>query len=94
MVSLSTATVNKMMPTHHAIGTRVVVTEENMRFMRNSNRSCMPRLYVYPCDSFIAKLAVGMTGEVTHTFLPGYEVTVKMDNGQHFHMKDNWITPA
>ncbi len=81
-----------MMPVHHAIGTRVVVTENNMRIMHNSNRSCVTPQY--PSDSYLAKLSVGMTGEVTHTFRPGYAVTVKMDNGQSFHMKDNWITPV
>lgn len=49
-----------------------------------------------PTDDFINKAmdCKGITGEVTHVFPPGYEVTAQFPVGegaQAFHMKDNWI---
>lgn len=79
------------MPTHHEVGTKIEITEQNMATMMSANRSVVtPNM---PSSSFLSKLHVGMKGEVTHTFKPGFEVTVKMENGKSFHMKDNWITP-
>jgi hypothetical protein len=78
------------MPTRHAVGDRVLITAECLRRMRNSNRSCVhPN---YPSDSFIGKAldCVGIVGEVTHVFPPGYEITARFGE-QSFHMKDNWV---
>lgn len=81
------------MPTRYAVGDKVVITAECIETMTRSNRS-----YVtpnYPSDDFIAKArdCIGVVGEVTHTFPPGYEVSAFFD-GQGFHMKDNWIERA
>lgn len=81
-----------MHPVHHEVGTKIIVTAENMKRMESSNRSCVTP--GYPNRAFLDKLSVGLKGEVTHTFKPGYEVTVQMEDGNYFHMKDNWITPA
>lgn len=77
-------------PIHREVGDRVTITETNMRTMQSSNRSCVSPNY--PSSEFLSKLAVGMKGEVTHTFKPGYETTVRFDNGEAFHMKDSWVT--
>lgn len=79
-----------MTPIHHEVGTKVVVTSENMKRMESSNRSCVTP--GYPNRTFLDKLHEGIQGVVTHDFKPGYEVTVKMEDGNSFHMKDNWIT--
>lgn len=79
-----------MRPVHHEIETNVVITAEDMERMHSSNRSCVNP--GYPNKAFLDKLSVGLKGKVTHTFKPGYEVTVQMEDGNSFHMKDNWIT--
>jgi hypothetical protein len=79
-----------VMPVHREVGDRVVLTQTNIDTMHSSNRSCVTPNY--PSDSFLKKLSVGMKGEVTHTFKPGYELSVRFDNGESFHMKDNWVT--
>jgi hypothetical protein len=81
-----------MKPTRYSVDDEVVITEECVRRMKDSNRSCVTPQS--PSDSFIAKaeLLVGAEGTVTHTFPPGYEVTAKFGE-QSFHMKDNWIAP-
>jgi hypothetical protein len=79
--------------TRYSVGDKVVITEDSIRRMKDSNRSCVTPQS--PSDSFIAKAEklVGVDGEVTHTFPPGYEVTAKFGE-QSFHMKDNWIVGA
>jgi hypothetical protein len=79
-----------MMPIHHEVGTKIVVTAEDLERMHSSNRSCVTP--GYPNKAFLDKLHEDIKGEVTHTFKPGYEVTVKMEDGNSFHMKDNWFT--
>lgn len=50
----------------------------------------------YPSQEFLDKLKayIGTRGKVTHTFPPGYDVTVEFHDGQCFHMKECWIEPA
>jgi hypothetical protein len=88
-------------PTRYNVGDRVVITEDCIRRMMNSHHSSVTP--GYPSESFIdnAKLYVGIEGQITHTFPPGYEVTAafapfpRMKARQSFlHMKDNWIEPA
>lgn len=84
-------------PTRYSVGDKVVITEACIERMRDSNRSCAhPQ---YPTNSFIHKAmdCKGIVGEVTHTFPPGYEVSVQFpvgESAQGFHMKDNWIERA
>lgn len=84
-------------PTRYQVGDRVVITDSCIRRMQDSNRSTVsPK---YPTDSFIANAmdCKGITGVVTHTFPPGYEVSVQFPCGEGargFHMKDNWIERA
>lgn len=80
-------------PIRYVIGDVVQITEECLKRMRASNRFC--KTAGYPTQNFIdsAELCVGVSGEVTHTFLPGYEVTAKFGR-LYFHMKDNWIEKA
>jgi hypothetical protein len=77
------------MVTDYKVGDRVVITEATLKVMWNGNRS----IKAYPCGSYIqlAKANVGIPGTVTHRFRPGYEMTVELDNGQRFHMKDNYV---
>lgn len=79
-----------VMPVRLNVGDQVVITPACFERMRSSNRSCVTPNY--PSDSYLRKveLFVGEVGEVTHTFLPGYEVTARFC-GQSFHMKDSWI---
>lgn len=80
-------------PYRYEVGDEVVITPECLERMRSSNRSTVhPN---YPNSNFIASAEkhVGVVGTITHTFLPGYEVTARFGE-QHFHMKDNWIEPA
>jgi len=81
-------------PTRYKVGDRVVITDACIERMKSSNRSCVTA--DYPTQSFINKAmdCKGIVGEVTHTFPPGYEVTVQFPVGEGaraFHMKDNWI---
>lgn len=80
-------------PRRYAVGEKVAITEATLATMHNSNRSCVTPNY--PSDDFIAKAraCLGVVGEVTHVFAPGYEVTARFGE-QSFHMKDNWIKPA
>lgn len=80
-------------PIRYKTGDKVVITEACITRMLDSNRSCVTPQY--PSDSFIAKARalVGVTGEVTHAFPPGYEVTACF-GGQCFNMKDPWIEPV
>lgn len=81
-----------MMPIRRIVGDKVTVTPKNMETMESASRSCVTPQQ--PPDSYLQKINryVGITGEVSHTFLPGYEVTVTFPDSQAFHMKDNWIT--
>lgn len=83
-----------MKPVRYQVGDRVVITDACIKRMWDNNRSCVHTQY--PGDSFINKATdcKGIVGEVTHTFPPGYEVTVRFPVGegvQYFHMKDHWI---
>lgn len=76
------------------VGDKVRITKESWLTIRNGNRS----IHAYPSDDYVAKtyimMIAGMTGIVTHRFPPGYEMTVTFENGQAFHMKDNWVEKA
>lgn len=75
---------------HMQVGERVVLTQENVERMKSSNRSCVTPGY----PSFAGEMVAGSEGEVTHIFKPGYDVTVKLDNGKSYHMKHGWFTPV
>lgn len=79
--------------TRWEVGDKVVITPKQIQLMANSNHWC--KTPGYPTQDYIdkAQACVGVVGEVTHTFPPGYEVTAKFGD-QAFHMKDNWIEPA
>jgi hypothetical protein len=83
-----------MLPKSYNVGDRVRVTSENFRIMHNRNRSCVTPQY--PCDSFLEKLKPFVDSSelatVAHRFLPGYEMSIRFDGGQSFHMKDHWVT--
>lgn len=81
-----------MIPTRRNVGDKVTVTTENLYTMQSSNRSCVN--LGYPNQHFLdlVEKYLYIKGEVSHTFPPGYEVTVKFPDDQAFHMKDNWIT--
>lgn len=86
------------MPIKYNVGDKVIITADNLKIMQDSNRSTLHPLF--PSDSFIEKARkcvapdghVGLIGEVTHTFPPGYEVTARFKDDLAFHMKDHWIT--
>jgi hypothetical protein len=81
-----------MKPIHYNVGERVMITPENLAVIENGNRS----IKTHPSDSFVALCrelsAAAAVGTVTHTFRPGYEVTVRFDDGRAIHSKDSWIT--
>lgn len=72
-----------------SVGTKVEITEANVKAMQSSYRSCVTPQY----PRFANKMTAGMTGEVMHTFEPTYEVTVKLSDNTMYHMKSNWFTP-
>jgi len=83
-----------MMPHRWNVGDKVLITEVCIKRMSDSDHSCVTPQY--PDDSFIEKARgyKGVIGEVTHTFPPGYEVSIQFPIGegaQGFHMKDDWI---
>lgn len=86
-----------MKPHRYNEGDKVIITDENLKTMMNSNRSSVTPNY--PSDDFITEarqfssnVGLGEIGTVTHTFPPGYEVSVRFGT-RVFHMKDHWITP-
>lgn len=75
------------------VGDKVVITPEHIERMEwHAHQAAHPGT---PRAGFIeqARQCIGVAGEVTHTFPPGYEVTAKFGD-QSFHMKDNWIGAA
>lgn len=81
-------------PIHFNANQRVRLTTASYQRAIDHSRST---LYAgYPSQEFLSKLKayVGSLGTVTHTFPPGYEVTVQFPDGQSFHMKDSWVEPA
>lgn len=80
------------MPVHREVGDKITVTTENLYTMNTSNRSCVNP--GYPSQSYLDSIEkyLYVKGEVTHTFKPGYELTVGFPDGQYFHVKDNWVT--
>lgn len=74
------------------VGDRVKITLESWKNIRNGNRS----IHAYPDDSFVASSYALMKNEiegtVSHRFRPGYEMTVRFDNGRSMHMKDHWVS--
>lgn len=82
-----------MNPVRYAVGDRVRIDDPAFRNIENGNKSVL----VHPCSSFVEIArrihAAGTIGVVTHTFPPGYEMTVDFD-GQAMHMKDHWVSRA
>lgn len=81
-------------PTHHELGTKVVITDDALQNIVNGNRS----IHAIPSDSYVAKARElhrrRLVGEVTRQFLPGYEVNVTFSDGQTLQMKDHWFEVA
>lgn len=71
------------------VGDTAVLTAQAMTRIHNGNRS----INFYPCDSFVEKIAAyeGQTATVTHTFPPGYDLTIQFPDGQFFHAKTAWF---
>lgn len=85
---------NRNMPRRYKVGDAVKITPACLKRMRDSNRSCVTPQY--PNDDFIRKAEAiqGITGYISHTFPPGYEVSANFGKFGAFHMKDNWIEPV
>lgn len=79
-------------PKHREIGDSVQVTDENIYTMQTSNRSCVTPQY--PSGSYINSISEYkyQVAKVTHTFKPGYDMTICFPDGRHFHVKYNWVT--
>ena len=81
------------MLTPFTVGQKVRI---DLQAMRDSNRSCVTPNY--PSDRYIQEVttlveALGPIGTVTHTFPPGYELTVAI-GGRTFSMKGHrWALP-
>lgn len=80
------------------VGDTVRITEAHIKKMKASNRSSATP--GYPSDSFISKAreAAGIPGQVTHTFPPGHNYSVRFDLSPDIsislHMKESWFTRA
>jgi hypothetical protein len=75
--------------TSYQEGDRIQITYDSLRIIKNGNLSVLNS----PSDYFVRLVSnnVGVPGTVIRRHRPGYEITVKLDNGQAFHMKDNWV---
>lgn len=84
----------KVGPSHHELGKNVVITDDALRNIENSHRS----IHAFPNNDYMVKVREihrrRLVGEVTHQWLPGYEVNVKFSDGQVLQMKDNWLELA
>lgn len=78
------------MPVRYSVGDKVIITEDTLKIMKNSNRSCVTPNYPTMGYISMAESCLDVIGEVIQAFEPGYEVTVKFGDN-FFHMKDNWI---
>lgn len=82
----------------YKVGDAVRITEAHIKKMKASNRSSATP--GYPSDSFISKAreVVGIPGQVTHTFPPGHNYSVRFDLSPgisiSLHMKESWFTRA
>jgi len=78
-------------PVRVPVGTRVVLSEAALKNIENGNRS----IKHYPSDSFVAKCreicALGDVGTITHIFPPGYDVSIRFDSGDAFHMSPGFF---
>lgn len=80
------------------VGEAVRITEAHIEKMKASNRSSANP--GYPSSAFInkAKECVGTVGQITHTFPPTHEYTVRFDINADFsislHMRSSWFEPA
>lgn len=83
-----------MTPRRYQVGDKVVVTPKCLeRIKWHSRQAAHPG---YPSNEYIQSISdhVNEIGVVSHTHLPGYEVTVSYGDGDAYHVKDNWIEPA
>ena len=71
------------------VGDKVTITEQNYQTIFNGNRSIL----CYPCDVYLKDIQkmINKEGTVTHTFKPGYDVTVDFGD-KSFHIKHNFVT--
>lgn len=83
-----------MSVTRHNIGDHLIITEENMKNMQNANLFRVNTGWL--SDDFLKKIEPvfknKIEGVVTHTFLPGYEITANFGDYGSFHMKDHYVT--
>ena len=78
-----------MSPIHRPVGTPVILSRKSFGVLVNGNKS----IKVYPSSDYVAKIEkyIGQPAVVTDDFSPSYERTIRFDDGQHFHVKDNWV---
>jgi hypothetical protein len=83
----------KILPISYSVGDKVTVSGQSLANVNTSNRCTGVQWFT---DEFKEKLRgyVGKVATVTHRFPPGYEMTIEFQDGQAFHVKDNWILPC
>ncbi|MFA5633322.1 MAG: hypothetical protein WC997_17615 [Porticoccaceae bacterium] len=80
-----------MKPVRYEVGDTVRIDDQGFQNILHGHKS----INAHPSGSFVEKTRLiheqGTVGTVTHTFPPGYEMTVDF-GGQYMHMKDYWVT--
>lgn len=78
-----------MNPIYYELNSRVKLTEKSFQNILNGNKS----IKAFPCDSYLNKIKkyINQEATVTHIFRPSYEITIRFNDGQHFHTKDDYI---
>ena len=78
-----------MDPIHRPVGTPVILSRKSFGVLLDGHKS----IKAHPSSHFVARMEkyIGQSAVVTDDFSPGYERTIRFADGQHFHVKDNWV---
>jgi len=71
------------------VGQKFKLTKSGLRTISDSCRS----IHAYPSQNFVDKISdyVGQIGIASHTFPPGFDITLQFSDGQSFHAKTHWL---
>ncbi len=82
-------------PVRYGVGDFVTLTHASFQNVWNASRNHCRGVCAISSE-FVEKLRpyIGKNAVVTHTFPPGYEMTIQFIDGQSFHAKDSWVQKA
>lgn len=83
--------VKSIMNTKFKVGDKVVITHANLKTMVDDNK--VSDVFIKKARQFLfAENNESNIGKITHTYTPGYGVTVWFRKGHSFQMGDSYIT--